>query len=141
MSGRMARTRSTCEWEALIELWNLCASDDQTRVVSDLLRNFEIVDSFKLDEYGKNVADKIAVDWDLKPNKTRIVAVSDDGEADGCNSSRFVCVLPNATFPNGAAVRDVETELVWERSPDTIQQNFRNTSNPTGAPKSSRPSA
>lgn len=41
---------------------------------------------------------------------------ANDGEADGCNSSRFTCVLPDATFHNGAAVRDNETGLVWERA-------------------------
>lgn len=44
--------------------------------------------------------------WDKKLDST-------NGEANGCNSDRFTCVL------DGTAVRDNETGLVWERSPST----------------------
>jgi len=43
---------------------------------------------------------------------------ADDGEADGCNSSRFICVLPTMADSTGEAVRDNETGLVWEKTPN-----------------------
>lgn len=81
------------EYEALIELWNSCDSNQQKMLISGLLRRFELVDSQKLVEYGKKIADKIAIEWKLAPNKTRIVAVSDDSEADG--SQAFLNSLKN----------------------------------------------
>ncbi len=46
----------------------------------------------------------VTQNWDKKLDST-------NGKANGCNSDRFTCVL------DGAAVRDNETGLVWERSP------------------------
>ena len=46
---------------------------------------------------------------------------ADDGDSNnGCNSSRFTCVMPTSAHPDGEAVRDNETGLVWELGPGDI---------------------
>jgi hypothetical protein len=55
---------------------------------------------------------------EIRPTWHRIL-VSDDGSPDGCNSSRFRCVL------GGQGVLDLETGLVWERAPDSAVVSWR----------------
>lgn len=64
----------------------------------------------KLDEllaYGVDLRG-VTQNWDKK-------FVSTNGDANGCNSDRFTCIWPTAANPDGAAVRDNETGLVWQR--------------------------
>ena len=100
---KLLQLNPDCPWlvsesVALVELWNLCESEPQRDLVATLFRRFEIVDSSKLKNLGKIVADKIAGDWAALPNKTRIVAVSDDFEADG--SQVFLNSIKNKFSPH-----------------------------------------
>ncbi len=58
----------------------------------------------------------VAQNWDKKLDST-------NGEANGCNSDRFTCLWPD---DNGqaTAVRDNETGLVWDRTPDIGSRNW-----------------
>jgi len=40
--------------------------------------------------------------------------------ADPCHSERFECIYPDATYADGAAVLDRETNLVWQRAPAAV---------------------
>ena len=52
----------------------------------------------------------VTQNWDKKLDST-------NGEANGCNSDRFTCLWPDENS-EPTAVRDNETGLVWDRSPD-----------------------
>jgi hypothetical protein len=58
----------------------------------------------------------VTQNWDKK--------LSADDSGNPCNSSRFTCIFPDAIHPDGAAARDNETGLVWERSPAIDLQNW-----------------
>lgn len=66
----------------------------------------------KLDELLAEGVDLRGVtqNWDKKLDST-------NEDTNSCNSDRFTCLWPTDEFPDGAAVRDNETGLVWERAP------------------------
>jgi hypothetical protein len=63
---------------------------------------------------GVNVADGESY-FPPVPDKSKILPAN-DGESDGCNSSRFKCLM------GGAAVLDKQTELVWARNTEILQK-------------------
>jgi hypothetical protein len=68
------------------------------------------------------VVDTLPTRTDLKgvaQNWDKVLAADDSATRDNCNSSRFTCIFPSDAFPDGAAVRDNATGLVWQRSPST----------------------
>ena len=79
----------------------------------------------RIDDLGDKIAtlstdlNGITQNWDKKLNST-------NGDANGCNSDRFTCIWPTAEFPDGAAVRDNETGLVWDRKPATFSAFWYN---------------
>ncbi|MCA9470028.1 MAG: DUF1566 domain-containing protein [Nitrospira sp.] len=60
----------------------------------------------------------LSQNWDKQLDST-------NGDANGCNSDRFTCIFPDVNHPDGAAVRDNETGLVWDRFPEEVFLNWR----------------
>ena len=53
-----------------------------------------------------------------QPSWSQDLPANDGDPTTGCHSTRFKCVLPTTANPDGEAVLDNQTGLVWERSPD-----------------------
>lgn len=86
------------ESEALIELWNLCKFESEQELVFNLLMRFNYIASGDIKKYGKEIADHILNIWNLQWKGTRIVAVSDNREADG--SLMFIQSIKNKFVTN-----------------------------------------
>jgi hypothetical protein len=71
------------ESEALVELWNLCKFSSEQELVFNLLMRFQYLTSAEIKNYGSEIAEHILNIWNLPSKGTRIIAVSDNREADG----------------------------------------------------------
>ncbi|MDX7081670.1 phosphoribosyltransferase-like protein [Serratia marcescens] len=70
-------------YNPLIELWNFCDLSEQQKLLKELLFRFRFIDSFQLDEIGREVAKHISQKLGLKPINTKIAAISDNDKPDG----------------------------------------------------------
>ncbi len=83
----------------------------------------DAVDSSGAPKSTMKTMDNIPGSWD------RLLDSTNGDPTTGCNSDRFTCIFPgtnivNGLFlPDGVAVRDNETGLVWERVPTPITTN------------------
>jgi len=71
------------EWEALIELWNLCENDQQQELIISLLERFKLINSRDLKHYCEDIANHICDTWNINNKSTKIVALSDGATPDG----------------------------------------------------------
>lgn len=75
------------EYEAFIELWNLCDYEQQQELIISLLRKFTFLNSRDLTKYCKDISDQICDNWKISNKSTKIVALSDNKRPDG---SQFI---------------------------------------------------
>jgi ribosome biogenesis protein Nip4 len=83
----------TGKWDALFALWNLCDLKAQQDLICMLLDNYTFISSKALEVIGQRVAEHIEEVWRLSPDKTKIVAFSNDKTADG--SQMFLQSIKN----------------------------------------------
>lgn len=67
---------------ALIELWNFCDIKSQRQLLKELLNRFILLDSYDLDDIGKQIYQEIN-NLSLPMGRTYFVAVADGTEVDG----------------------------------------------------------
>ena len=75
------------EYEAFIELWNLCDYEQQQELIISLFRRFKFLNSRDLKKYCKDISDQICDNWKISNKSTKIVALSDNKRPDG---SQFI---------------------------------------------------
>ncbi len=110
-------------WDSQSHTYTMNVSGGNTsgsHTIGAVLAQIAILNDKLDDLLGKDDVDLrgVAQNWDKKLDST-------NGDAHGCNSDRFSCMWQTADLPDGAAVRDNETGLVWERNPIAPQQNWR----------------
>ncbi|NQT94200.1 MAG: hypothetical protein HQ559_15675 [Lentisphaerae bacterium] len=92
---------TSAEWlepkmDSLLALWNLCDNDDQQQLLRDLFRNFTYMDGASLGNAVKGMVDHFLGEWELKPEKTIIVATAGGTDADG---SQLLLQYLKSAFP------------------------------------------
>ena len=69
--------------EEVIEILNDCETERQQNLILDLLERFKFSNSSDLGASAKMIAEKVTIDWGMKPERTAIVAIADKNESDG----------------------------------------------------------
>jgi len=95
-----------------VSVWAAPPGSNPGQPFAEVLAQIVILND-KLDELLAKGVDLRGVtqNWDKKLDST-------NGDANGCNSDRFTCLW------NNTAVRDNETGIVWERSPNTNTRDW-----------------
>ncbi|MBL7974626.1 MAG: hypothetical protein JNJ85_06920, partial [Candidatus Kapabacteria bacterium] len=66
-----------------IFLYNSCKNEEQRKLVIDLLRRFEVVDSRRIEAIGESIANTLCEEWNLNAENSYIISVSDNTKIDG----------------------------------------------------------
>lgn len=71
----------------------------------------ETIDNLSTDGGGDGGEGNHTLRWD------KVLDSTNGDETTGCNSDRFKCIMPTTAFPDGEAVLDMQTGIVYDRAP------------------------
>ncbi|MEN3976927.1 hypothetical protein [Emcibacter sp. SYSU 3D8] len=92
-----------CNWlkrssAGVLALWNKCQTQGERDLINDLIRRFYVADSNLQNDMATSIAKVIERRWNLSADDSIIVAISDDGDADG--SQAFLQIIKNKFDPD-----------------------------------------